>query len=215
MVSRHTNLFGWTAAGILSFGIAANAQAVLIADQVFPANATSLPFELPSTPSTQFQQGVTAGMSGLLSRVDIFFAGTDDRGKGTPPGEALFSLNLGTPWQDDTNDFEELLFFDAGLGPDVIEIDVSAANIFINPGDMFVIGLRSSGSNAVVPTFAATFLGDQYPGGALWLDRTKLAVSDLNFVTYVGPRLPVPEPSGMILLFLGLSGLRLAGMRRN
>ncbi len=46
----------------------------------------------------------------------------------------------------------------------------------------------------------------------------ELPVSDLNFVTYVGLPIvgqPIPEPSGLILLFLGLSGLRIAGMRRN
>ena len=98
-------------------------------------------------------------------------------------------------------------------------------NIFINPGDLFVIGLQSSGSNAVIPTFAANFLSG-YPGGALWVyeDSLQGGTSDLNFVTYVGLGLPVPElslgllvpePSGLILLFLGLLGLRLAGMRRN
>ncbi len=230
MMSRHASLFGWTAAGILSFGIVANAHAVPIADQLFPETPSSMPIKLPSSSSVRFQQSVTAGLSGLLSQIDIFFAGYEGPGVGTPPekvppGEVLFSVNVGAPWQDDVNDFEEVLFFGAGLGPGVHEIDVSAGNIFVNPGDMFVIGLQSSGSNAVVPTFAANILlGDGYPGGALWMETVPVGgASDLNFVTYVGLPIPkpsafglsIPEPSGLILLFLGLTGLRLAGMRRN
>lgn len=218
MMSRHATLFGWAAAGILWFGIVANAHAVQIPDQVFDAPST-VEFTVPSTSSTHLQQGVTAGLSGLLSRIDIFFAGTPSHDAGTPPGQVLFSVNIGAPWQTDPNDFETLLFFDEGLGPDVIEIDVSAGNILINPGDLFVIGLQSSGTSAVVPGFSGTLLDDHYPLGTLWLDGNPLAfgTSDLNFVTYVGlPHdLPIPEPSGLILLFLGLTGLRLAGMRRN
>jgi hypothetical protein len=215
MKIRKTAFLQWIAAGILSFGMVAHAHAVLIPDQVFDSPSL-VNFGLPSTPSTHFQQGVTAGLSGLLSRIDIFFAGTPPVGVGTPPGEVLFTVNLGAPWQDDANDFDRVLFFDAGQAPGVVEIDVSAANIFIEPGDMFVIGLQSSGSNAVIPNFTGALLDDHYTGGALWLDEALLFIgtSDLNFVTYVAAGLSVPEPSGLVLLFLGLPLLRLTGTRR-
>jgi hypothetical protein len=192
MKIRKTAFLQWIAAGILSFGMVAHAHAVLIPDQVFDSPSL-VNFGLPSTPSTHFQQGVTAG-----------------------PGEVLFTVNLGAPWQDDANDFDRVLFFDAGQAPGVVEIDVSAANIFIEPGDMFVIGLQSSGSNAVIPNFTGALLDDHYTGGALWLDEALLFIgtSDLNFVTYVAAGLSVPEPSGLVLLFLGLPLLRLTGTRR-
>jgi hypothetical protein len=192
MKIRKTAFLQWIAAGILSFGMVAHAHAVLIPDQVFDSPSL-VNFGLPSTPSTHFQQGVTAGLSGLLSRIDIFFAGTPPVGVGTPPGEVLFTVNLGAPWQDDANDFDRVLFFDAG-----------------------VIGLQSSGSNAVIPNFTGALLDDHYTGGALWLDEALLFIgtSDLNFVTYVAAGLSVPEPSGLVLLFLGLPLLRLTGTRR-
>ena len=92
---------------------------MLIPDQVFTPTASPMPIGLPSTPSVHFQQGVTAGLTGLLSQIDIFFTGSQGPGVGTPPGqvprgEVLFSVNVGAPWQDDANDFEEVLFFDAG-----------------------------------------------------------------------------------------------------
>jgi hypothetical protein len=218
MMSRHTSLCGWAAAGILSFGIVANAHAVLIPDQVFDAPSSDSFFGVP--PSVDLQQGVTAGLSGLLSQIDIFFFDT------RPHGKVLFSVKRGEPGNTDANGFQTVLMLDEEEEGPRIEIDVSAGNIVIEPGDLFVIGLQGLGSNGVIPKFTGTLMDDHYSRGELWGNGAPVFIgtSDLNFVTYVGlgPPVPelslgllVPEPSGLILLFLGLLGLRLVGMRRN
>ena len=215
-MSRKPNIVRCMTGAILSLGLVAHAHAVPIPDQVFTSpNGTE--FGLPSTPSTHFQQGVTAGLSGLLSQIDIFFSRTDGPGSGSPPpADVLFSVNLGAPWQSDANDFEQHLYFDVGQAAGVVQIDVSSANIVVSPGDLFSIGLQTSGSNAVTPYFTGAILDDHYKGGALWLDQAPLFIgtSDLNFVTYVGSPSPIPEPSGLMLLVVGLSGLRLARATR-
>ena len=215
MMSRKPNIVRCMTGAILSLGLVAHAHAVLIQDQVFttPHDVT---FGLSSTPSTHFQQGVTAGLSGLLGQIDIFLYAVDGATTGSPPDkEVLFTVNRGAPWQNDANDFEMLVDFSVGQTPGPIHIDVSSANIFVSPGDVFSIGLQTSESNALIPLFTGSLFGG-YAGGSLWLDQSPVlgGLSDLNFVTYIGSPSPIPEPSGLMLLVLGLSGLRLARTTR-
>lgn len=198
-------------------GLAANAHATLIPDQVF---------ETPSSPffqvsdGTTVQQGVTAGQSGLLSRVDLFYAGNASPPPQGPPAEVLFFVNPGTPWQDDPFSFEQTLIFNAGQSADRIMIDVSSAGLVLQPGDQFIIGLMNvSPSSGVVPVFTGSLAGDEYDGGTLWFETigmgpTELPVSDLNFATYVQQGMPIPEPSALLLLGLAVAGLRVSRLGR-
>jgi len=217
MMSRKTALSGYVAAGVLTLGMVANAHAVQMIDQAFISPANDV-FELNSSAFTHFQQGITAGMTGQLSRVDIFSAGASGPGAGvgTPPDkEVVFTVSLGGfPWQD-TSDFQTSLYFAANAGPETISIDLSGESLFVTTGQMFAIGLQTSGSNAIIPGFTGSRGSSPYDRGELWFDMPGLsapmpwpeAATDLNFVTYVGLSMQVPEPSGLILLFAGLSGL--------
>ena len=207
-MSRNTKLARWAAAVGVSLGLAANAHATLIPDQVFisPNN-----FSFQVDDATTWQQGVTAGLGGLLGQVDIFYGGNLSPPPQGPPAEILFFLNLGDPWQTDANVFEHIIVFNAGQAPDRVMIDVSAAKLVLQPGDTFVIGLKTATTGAgVVPTFTGTLLDNGYPDGQLWFNNNPFLVgtSDLNFVTYI-KEMPIPEPSVLALLILGLAGMRL------
>ena len=217
MMSRHTKLIRWATAVGLLLGLSANAHAILIPDQVSDA-PVPVPFAVDDV--STWQQGVTAGLAGLLGRVDIFYGGNVGPPPQGPPAEVLFFLNLGPPWQTDANAFEHTLVFNSGDAPGRVIIDVSPANILLQPGDQFVIGLTSASVGAgVLPSFTGSLLDDPYSGGQLWLNANRFLVgaSDLDFVTYIEVSMPIPEPAVLALLLLGLGGvglLRVAGAPR-
>jgi len=141
--------------------------------------------------SNHLQQGVTAGLDGVLSNIEVFFyqAGTVD-----------FSINLGSPWQSDANDYQDnALSVVAGWN----NIDISLANIMVNAGDEFVIGLQGAGGST---NLVHGNILNEYAAGNVYLNGSISSSSDhdTHFRTYVSA---VPVPAAAWLFGSGLIGL--------
>lgn len=169
------------------FGSVGLARATPIVDQVnLPVNAIF---------SGNWQQEITAGVTGWLTGVDVFLNGS---------GRTVnLAINLGPPWQVDAPEFAQSILTN---GAAVYSIDLTPAHIFVNIGDVFALGMHTS--DFVNPDIRGTFVdtptgayaGNLYAegggGGFLWPPGW-----DLGFRTYVEP---VPEPSVGFLLAAGL-----------
>ncbi len=141
------------------------------------------------TSGYQWQQGVTAGLSGLLTSVELNFVFT---------GSTRVFINVGAPWQTDSDDFSSAV----SVSPGWQSIDVSSAGIHLAAGDVFSIGVEGFGNNGI-PSFTG-YQGDgTYPGGALFYNgqgyTNGATDSDMNFRTYVDTAV-VPLPATAYLL---------------
>lgn len=146
-----------------------------------------------------WQQGVTVGITGQLTRIELYA-----RNAGTTP----LYINAGAPWQSDASEFATT-FVAPGAG--WAGVDTSAAGLFFNAGDQFVIGVGGTASGlwlegSHVPPAGA------YAAGELWVwfvgDTPAVHSSgekDLAFRTYVdsGSSPTVPAPAGILLGTLG------------
>jgi len=86
-----------------------------------------------------WQQRITAGIFGRLSKVMIHVA---------EPGSAKFFVNVGAPWQSDNHDFETVI---SAQETGWLSIDTHSANINLNPGDQFSIGIQGVPSPLQTP----------------------------------------------------------------
>jgi hypothetical protein len=166
----------------------ADAAGTLVFDQVsLPTNVTYFKAD-----GRTFQQGVTAGVTGLLVRIDLFLR-TDD------PFE--LTLARGAPWWDDVPDTVLQVTpppFGSGM------IDISAAGFSVTAGEEYTIGLIGSNPN---DEFVRANQGD-YLGGDLYINGDLEPGRDLGFRTVV---LLVPEPTTTALV--AFAALTLAGLR--
>lgn len=100
-------------------------------------------------------------------------------------GSSFFFINLGGPWQTDSNDFEAWITIPL---PQTWEyFDVSSANIFLEADEEFVIGFGEG---------SPWFMGNHnaYSGGSAWVAGFEHPDTDLAFRTYT-----IPEPSTLAL----------------
>jgi hypothetical protein len=149
--------------------------------------------------SLEWQQQVTVGLGGILSGITLYTqSGTDVDTVKIGVGPAFFTGQYS---------FETTV----GIDSTGTFIDTSSANIFLNPGDFFVIDI-SGGPGCC--NLAGS--GTPYSGGHLYLnfggvqDYTELFGYSLGFQTYMNTE--VPEPG--TLAFMGTGALGLAGMLR-
>lgn len=171
----------------------AAAQAAGVLDQ------EALPFGGNLYEGLEWQQQVTAGLSGLLTGVTLYGNGTDLTVRIASGG----AFNTGPYAFSGT----------AHLTPTGTFIDTSAAGIMLTAGNAFVID-TIGGSNGNINLAAAP-----YAGGHLFLNlgapsdfTTCCGVSAMAFRTFVqapvdGGTGAVPEPASWALMLTGFGGL--------
>ena len=204
MTMRHSfGILVW-----LSTLLAAELSRGSIIDQVNPPPAG---VGVNSGTGQIWQQEVTADLSGQLVGVDVR---VDVEGFGFD-----FFVNRGSPFQSDPHDFAVSTL--SGPAGNWTFIDTTAAGIFLDINDQFVIGLEGSGQAGASFLFLGS-TGNAYKGGQLfWKDGANApeeffdGTRDLLFRTHVNlDAQPVPEPGTVTLAALGLMGLFFCSTRR-
>jgi hypothetical protein len=163
-----------------------------------------------SGPGLHWQQGVTAGVTGQLTGIELFLDGPN-------LGAVNFGINLGAPWQTDA-DLIVVTTPVNSLGWNFY--DLSTANINLSAGQQFTINIREGGWGMApqATTISA------YSGGALYYFNElspgnppvpeAFDVMDLAFRTHMGPTTGTIPDSGTTATMLGLSLAGLIGLRR-
>ena len=144
-MTRH-NTFDLAVAAVIAVLLARGgpASAAIIDQQNGPGNTS-----FNGSAGFNWEQGVTAGITGQLVGVDIW----DNSATST-----TLTINRGSPWQSDANDFSQTISTTPGTWT---HVDLSSANLQFTAGDQFSIGL--------IGLFPSSFNGssvvDQYSGG--------------------------------------------------
>ncbi len=149
-----------------------------------------------------------AGLAGQLGEISLY---TRTR------GNFLFFVSLGTAWNTNTPVYEMVI--SSGAEEEWFSINVSAANIFLNTNDIFVIGIHGIDRDF---SFAGSSQDDPntYLPGELFLNAGigGVGLLDIAFRTFIDPEAAsptgVPEPPTFALFVIGLAGLGFLMRRR-
>jgi hypothetical protein len=150
-------------------------------------------FSLGNSGSHSVQQGVTAGVSGILS-------GFDFRVLGLAPSDTSIDvhvfINLGEPWQTDANNFDTTVTVFPGDTGNWFFVDTSSANISLSEEDTFTIGIAPRPSNGAF--ILQTGIGNPYPEGDFYSNITGTPSEDpridIAFRTYMTPKSLIEVP---------------------
>lgn len=182
---QKSNIMTTIAAVMALFAGAARAAPVL--DQ------QALPFGGSVYEAFEWQQTVTAGVSGRLSGLTLYGAGTN----------VTVRVNAGDGFYSGPYAFSQAVT----LAPGGAFIDTSAAGIDLSAGQRFVIDLVG-GSGGNISTAATP-----YAGGHLFLnlgapsDFTACCNTGLAFQTFMDAgSAAIPEPDAWALMILGFGG---------
>jgi hypothetical protein len=129
----------------------------------------------------EWQQGVTAGVAGQLTRLAVYVATSELYGE---TADTEVSLWLGPPWQTDAAVWSTTA---KGLKSGWATFNLNDAKIFVEQGDEYSIGIRGQSESDFNPGIGISW-GDAYPGGDLFLNGGSAEGVDLLFRTYVSPK---------------------------
>lgn len=171
------------AGAVIAFALCVAAVAGDVLDQESPVE----PFPFGNTGFNAsadilvWQQEVTVGVAGRLSRIELF---------ANSAGSATIGINLGAPWQTDANDFETTMLVGAGQVRTWVSIDMSASGLSFDVGDKFVIFIQ--GNNDGLGLIGSSFAPNgSYTAGRLWVNLpapprpTSNGEADFGFRTFV------------------------------
>jgi len=176
----------FVAAVVAAFFSGAVAQAAPVLDQ------QALPFGGSLLESLEWQQQVTAGVTGQLTGVTLYGAGTD----------LTVRVNPGSAFQSGPFAFVGT----AHLAPGGTFIDLSSANIQLTAGQTFVID-TIAGSNGNISLAAAPYAGGHLFGNfGVPVDYTACCGATLAFQTFMETGAAVPEPGAWALMIVGFGG---------
>jgi len=126
-----------------------------------------------------WQQGVTAGISGQLTRLDLFVAIDPAFGDNNA---TEVSVTLGAAGQEGTLVWSTTEQLRSGWNT----FDLSKAKIFLDEGEEYAISVQGQSADNFNPGIAYS-VGDVYPAGALFLNGSIDIYEghDMLFRTYV------------------------------
>jgi hypothetical protein len=127
----------------------------------------------------EWAQSVTAGVTGRLVRLELFVV-VDPAFGDTAPSD--ISITLGSPGQANPPTWSKTVSLESGWNI----FNLTSARIPITTGEEFTIGIHGQRANNFNPGIAISY-GDQYAGGALYLNGTTSGSegNDILFRTYV------------------------------
>src|SRR5262245_6068278 len=97
-----------------------------------------------------WQQGVTAGISGQLTRIDLFVEINPSLGDATA---TELSVTLGAPWQGGAPAWALTAVLRSGWN----SFDLAKAKIFVDVGDEYAIGIHGQGDTNFNPGFGISY----------------------------------------------------------
>lgn len=130
----------------------------------------------------EWQQGITAGVTGQLTRIALFVAYMEDVGE---TAATQVSITPSGPWQGGTPAWTTTAVLEEGWNT----FNLTSAKIFVSAGEGFTIGIHGQ---SVVHQFnpgVGFSKGDQYAAGELFMNGSPVGSegNDLLFRTYVKP----------------------------
>lgn len=202
---------------VLLWPMAVGAAPILDQESV-PLDPEALGFNV--APSIfEWQQGVTAGVEGQLSGIEMYFFGSAAAG--------TFEVWLGSPWQSGASVFSMAY---SGASSWTL-FDVSSAGLTLGIGDTFTFGVIGDDTLGQFASACATVEACAYSTPAYlgfpFVTGTPVDGQNFTFRTYMevedGPPPPpppppppvgVPEPATLALLGLGLAGMGFSRRRK-